>query len=106
MGKEASQGEALMAQAAKKAAGGGGFASMFGSSATTRAEEAGELYIQASNAFRAEQRYKDSGDAAVRAAECALKANEPHDASNHFWTASKAYKRTHPERPSVLDRLA
>lgn len=58
------------------------------------------MYIQASNAFRAEQRYKDSGDAAVRAAECALKANEPHDASNHFWTASKAYKRTHPERRS------
>ena len=93
-----SQGDTYMAQANKKASSGGGW---FGGSASAKAEEAMELYLSASNAYRAEQRYKESGDAATRAAECALKANEPHDAANHFWTASKAYKRTHPERSSM-----
>ena len=41
---------------------------------------------------------QESGDAFCKAAEMALKGEEKDDAANDFWTASKSYKKTNPER--------
>lgn len=49
-----------------------------------------------------EKLWKDSGDCFCKAAEMALKGDEKDDAANDFWTASKSYKKTNPERTSSL----
>lgn len=93
-----STGEALRAKADKKASGGGGGWSLFGGGSSARWEEAHDLYTQAGNAYRLEKRWKESGDAFVKAAEMALKNQEVDDAANDYWTASKSYKKSHPHR--------
>ena len=91
-----SQAQSLLASADKKANSSSGFFS-FGSS-STKYEEAHDLYKGAANAFKLEGRFKESGDAFCKAAEMSLKQNEKDDAANDFWDASKAYKKSHPER--------
>ncbi|KAK4698130.1 alpha-soluble NSF attachment protein, partial [Phenoliferia sp. Uapishka_3] len=91
-----SSGEALRGKADKKAASSGGFGSFF-SSASSKFEEAHDLYVSAGNAFKMEKKWKESGDCFCKAAEMALKGEEKDDAANDYWTASKSYKKTHPE---------
>jgi hypothetical protein len=89
--------QSLLAQAAKKEASGSssGFSSF-------KLEEARELYNSAANAFKLEKSFKESGDAFVKAGDVAVKAGEKDDAALDYWNASKAYKKTHPERAAAL----
>lgn len=70
----------------------------FFSGSSSKFEEAHELYVSAGNAFKMEKKWKESGDCFCKAAEMALKGDEKDDAANDYWTASKSYKKTHPER--------
>jgi len=83
----------LLAKADKKAASSTGWFS----SATTKFEEAGDLYQQAANVFKLLKMFKESGDAFAREAECREKCNETSEAANSWWNASKAYKRGYPD---------
>jgi alpha-soluble NSF attachment protein len=47
-----------------------------------------------------DNQHKEAGDSFCKAAEMALKNDEKDDAANDFWTASKSYKKSHPERES------
>ncbi|KAF9453861.1 vesicular-fusion protein SEC17 [Macrolepiota fuliginosa MF-IS2] len=67
------------------------------SSASTKFEEAGDLYQQAANSFKLEKLFKEAGDAFAREAECREKCSESNEAANAWWNAAKAYKRSHPE---------
>ncbi|KAI0788476.1 TPR-like protein [Abortiporus biennis] len=67
------------------------------SSASTKFEEAGDLYQQAANAFKIDKQFKEAGDAHAREAECREKSNEPNEAAQAWWNAAKAYKRTNPD---------
>ncbi|KXN90071.1 Vesicular-fusion protein SEC17 [Leucoagaricus sp. SymC.cos] len=67
------------------------------SSASTKFEEAGDLYQQAANNFKLEKLFKEAGDAFSREAECREKCNETNEAANAWWNAAKAYKKSHPE---------
>ncbi|WAQ88881.1 hypothetical protein PtA15_10A302 [Puccinia triticina] len=69
----------------------------FGGSSTSKIEEARELYISAANQFKVEKKWKDSGDAFCKAAECSLKLGEKDDAGNDFWSAAKSYNKSTPE---------
>jgi len=60
------------------------------------------LYQSAGNSYKIDKRFKDAGDCFVRAAEMALKMEEKDDAANDFWTASKAYKLSNPERKHLF----
>lgn len=48
-----------------------------------------------------DNQHKEAGDSFCKAAEMALKNDEKDDAANDFWTASKSYKKSHPERELV-----
>ncbi|TFY72851.1 hypothetical protein EVG20_g137 [Dentipellis fragilis] len=85
--------QTLLEKADKKAAASGGWFS----SATTRFEEAGDLYQQAANSFKLEKLFKEAGDAFAREAECREKCKENNDAANAWWNAAKAYKRGFPD---------
>lgn len=89
--------EELLKTAEKRAASTGGFFS-FGSSSSTRLEEAAELYKAAANKFRAANRFDEAGHAFMKAAETEVKAGEVDYAANTFFEASKSFKMTRPER--------
>jgi alpha-soluble NSF attachment protein len=74
----------------------------FGGGSTSKIEEARELYISAANQFKVEKKWKDSGDAFCKAAECSLKLGEKDDAGNDFWSAAKSYNKSNPERTPLL----
>lgn len=86
--------QALLDKANKKANSSTGWFS----SASTKFEEAGDLYQQAANSFKLEKLFKEAGDAFAREAECREKCNETNEAANAWWNAAKAYKKTHPDR--------
>ncbi|KAF8898792.1 vesicular-fusion protein SEC17 [Infundibulicybe gibba] len=67
------------------------------SSATTKFEEAGDLYQQAANSFKLEKLFKEAGDSFAREAECREKCKEQNEAANAWWNAAKAYKRGFPD---------
>ena len=67
------------------------------SSASTKYEEAGDLYQQAANAFKIDKQFKEAGDAHAREAECREKCQEGNEAANAWWNAAKAYKTS--QRP-------
>lgn len=68
------------------------------SSASTKFEEAGDLYQQAANSYKLEKLFKEAGDAFAREAECREQCKEPNEAANAWWNAAKAYKQGYPER--------
>jgi alpha-soluble NSF attachment protein len=67
------------------------------SSASTKYEEAGDLYQQAANAFKLEKQFREAGDAFAREAECREKCSETTEAANSWWNAAKAYKQGYPD---------
>ncbi|KAJ7293536.1 soluble NSF attachment protein [Mycena rebaudengoi] len=85
--------QALLDKADKKA----GSSSGWFSSATSKYEEAGDLYQQAANSFKIEKAFKEAGDAFAREAECRENCKEQNDAANAWWNAAKAYKRGFPD---------
>jgi len=85
--------QTLLEKADKKANSSGGWFA----SATTKYEEAGDLYQQAANAFKIEKLFKEAGDAHAREAECREKCKETNEAANAWWNASKAYKKGYPD---------
>ncbi|KAF4622975.1 hypothetical protein D9613_001766 [Agrocybe pediades] len=66
-------------------------------SASTKFEEAGDLYQQAANSFKIEKLFKEAGDAFAREAECRELCKEENEAANAWWNAAKAYKRGFPD---------
>jgi alpha-soluble NSF attachment protein len=86
--------QALLDKADKKAASSSGWFS----SATSKFEEAGDLYQQAANSFKIEKNFKEAGDAFAREAECRENCKEMNEAANAWWNAAKAYKRGFPQR--------
>ncbi|KAI0361531.1 TPR-like protein [Trametes cingulata] len=87
-----SQAQTLLEKADKKANSSTGWFS----SASTKFEEAGDLYQQAANEFKIEKLFKEAGDAHAREAECREKCQEGNEAANAWWNAAKAYKRVDP----------
>ncbi|KAJ7492663.1 vesicular-fusion protein SEC17 [Mycena latifolia] len=85
--------QALLDKADKKASSSSGWFS----SATSKFEEAGDLYQQAANAFKIEKAFKEAGDAFAREAECRENCKEQNEAANAWWNAAKAYKRGFPQ---------
>jgi alpha-soluble NSF attachment protein len=92
----------LLEKANKKAASSAGWFS----SASTKYEEAGDLFQQAANVFKLLKMFKEAGDAFSREAECREKCSETSEASNAWWNASKAYKRGFPDRECALLRCS
>ncbi|KAF8645601.1 hypothetical protein AX16_007683 [Volvariella volvacea WC 439] len=66
------------------------------SSATSKFEEAGDLYHQAADAFKLEKQFREAGDAFSREAECHEKCQDRNEAADAWWNAAKAYKKGHP----------
>lgn len=91
-----SQAQSLLEKADKKANSSTGWFS----SASTKFEEAGDLYQQAANQFKIDKLFKEAGDAHAREAECREKCQEANEAANAWWNAAKAYKRVEPGRKS------
>ncbi|KAE8214927.1 hypothetical protein CF327_g1766 [Tilletia walkeri] len=89
----ASTPEELLSIAEKKAAATSGWFS----SASTKLEEAVELFKAAGNKFRLANRFQEAGDAIMRAAETEYKLGEQDFAANTFYEASKNYKLVRPE---------
>ena len=89
-----SQAQTLLEKADKKANSSTGWFS----SASTKFEEAGDLYQQAANQFKIDKQFKEAGDAHAREAECREKCQESNEAANAWWNAAKAYKRVDPGR--------
>ncbi|KAJ7103573.1 vesicular-fusion protein SEC17 [Mycena belliarum] len=85
--------QALLDKADKKATSSSGWFS----SATSKFEEAGDLYQQAANAFKIEKAFKEAGDAFAREAECRENGKEQNEAANAWWNAAKAYKQGYPQ---------
>jgi alpha-soluble NSF attachment protein len=85
--------QATLEKADKKANSSTGW---FGS-ASTKFEEAGDLYQQAANAFKLEKQFRQAGDAFAREAECREQSKELNEAANAWWNAAKAYKQGHPD---------
>jgi alpha-soluble NSF attachment protein len=83
----------LLEKADKKANSSGGWFA----SATSKHEEAGDLYQQAANAFKIDKLFREAGDAHAREAECREKCQEINEAANAWWNAAKAYKRGNPD---------
>ncbi|KAF9237319.1 soluble NSF attachment protein [Melanogaster broomeanus] len=67
------------------------------SSSSAKYEEAGDLYMNAANAFKLDKQFRDAGDAFAREAECREKCKEANEAANAWWNASKSYKRGYPD---------
>ncbi|KAF9015118.1 vesicular-fusion protein SEC17 [Cyathus striatus] len=67
------------------------------SSASTKYEEAGDLYQQAANSFKLEKMFREAGDAFSKEAECRENCKEANEAANAWWNAAKAYKRGFPD---------
>ncbi|KAJ3790947.1 vesicular-fusion protein SEC17 [Lentinula aff. detonsa] len=84
--------QVLLEKADKKANSSSGWFS----SATTRYEEAGDLFQQAANSFKLEKLFKEAGDCFAREAECRENCKETNEAANAWWNAAKAYKRGFP----------
>lgn len=92
-----SEGQILLQKAEKKAAASTGWFS----SASSKFEEAGDLFQQAANAFKLERTFTEAGDAFSKEAECREKCGENNDAANAWWNAAKAYKQAdRPDRMS------
>ena len=90
-----------MAKAEKKAASSTGWFS----SASSKFEEAGDLFQQAANEFKLEKNFTEAGDAHAKEAECREKCGENNDAANAWWNAAKAYKQAdQPDRGSIRVR--
>lgn len=95
MGK--SQGFSLYQKAEKKANQSGGLFSWGPSATRERKQDAADMFRDAANKFKVDQCFKEAGDSFLRAAECAIKADERNEANQHFWEAAKAYKQTNPD---------
>jgi alpha-soluble NSF attachment protein len=67
------------------------------SSASTKYEEAGDLFQQAANSFKLEKLFREAGDAFSKEAECRENCKEANEAANAWWNAAKAYKRGFPD---------
>ncbi len=89
--------QTLLEKADKKASASTGWFS----SASTKFEEAGDLYQQAANAFKLDKLFREAGDAFSKEAECREKCKEMNDAANAWWNAAKAYKRGYPDRALI-----
>ncbi|KAL7424481.1 vesicular-fusion protein S17 [Cryptotrichosporon argae] len=88
-----SRGDELLAKAEKKASSSTGWFS----SSSSKWDEAGDLFQQAGNAYKIDQRWTDSGRAFEREAACRIQAKENNDAMNAYHNAAKSFKKSNPE---------
>ena len=95
--------EQLLASAEKKASSTGGW---FSNSSSKR-EQAVELFKEAANKLRVENRMGEAGQALVRAADVELQTGERDFAANTFYEASKCFRMARPDQAVMaLDRCA
>lgn len=85
--------EELLKNAEKKASATSGWFS----SASSKQEEAIELFKAAANKFRIANRFEDAGSAYMRAAETELKTGEVDYAANTYFEANKCFRLSRPE---------
>jgi len=83
----------LIAKAEKKASSSGGWFS----SSSSKYEEAADLYQQAANAYKVDKKWRESGMAFEKEADCRIKSGEPNDAINAYHNAAKSFKKSDPE---------
>ncbi|PKI84900.1 vesicular-fusion protein S17 [Malassezia vespertilionis] len=95
--------DALLQSAEKKASKNGGWFS----STQSIHEEAVELFKEAANKFRVENRMSEAGQALVRAADMEVMLNEKDFAANTYYEASKCFRMNRPDQALMaLDRCA
>lgn len=85
--------EELLKNAEKKASATSGWFS----SATSKQEEAVELFKAAANKFRIANRFEEAGNAFMRAAETEIKTGEKDYAANTYFEANKCFRMSRPE---------
>ncbi|KAK9465806.1 soluble NSF attachment protein [Lipomyces arxii] len=90
---------ALLSKADKKASSTGPFG-LFASS--SRYEEAGEIYIEAANAFRLQKDLTSAGQAFEKAAQMQLMSEAKDEAANTYIDAYKAFRKVDPEESARL----
>jgi hypothetical protein len=81
-----SQAQTLLEKADEKATSSTGWSGP----ASTKWEEAGDLFQQAANQFKINRQFREAGDAFAREAECREKGKELIDAANSWWNAAMA----------------
>lgn len=86
--------EDLLKRAEKKATSSGGWFS----SKNSGKEEAVELYKEAANKLRVENRMEESGQVLVKAAELEIQIGEKDFAANTYYEASKCFRMSRPDR--------
>lgn len=84
----------LLKRAEKKATSSGGWFT----SKQSQKEEAVELFKDAANKLRADNRLDESGAALVRAAELEIAIGEKDFAANTYYEASKCFRMSRPDR--------
>ncbi|EDO18390.1 hypothetical protein Kpol_1013p65 [Vanderwaltozyma polyspora DSM 70294] len=82
----------LIERADKKGVPSSGLMKIFGSSDSSKFEEAADLCVQAANLYRLRKELSKAGDALVKAADYQIKAGNDDEAGNTFIEASKCYK--------------
>lgn len=85
--------EDILKNAEKKASASSGWFS----SASSKQEEAIELFKAAANKFRIQNRFEEAGNAYMRAAETEVKTGEKDYAANTFFEANKCFRMSRPE---------
>ena len=65
-------------------------------SATSKYEDAIDLFGKAANFFKMAKRWQSAGEAFVKCAECEMKLKSHHEAAAHFVEAAKMYSRVDP----------
>ena len=85
----------LVSEAEKKEKSSQGFfGSLFGASSKT--EDACELYVRAGNAFKMCKKWADAGHCFCKAAEIQIKLQSKHQAASEFVNAATCYKKGDP----------
>ncbi|KAK7206830.1 putative vesicular-fusion protein sec17 [Myxozyma melibiosi] len=94
-----SDAQALLQKAEKKASSSGFFGML---SSSTRYEEAGDLYVEAANAFRLQKDMVGAGKAFEKAAEMQLKSESKDEAANTYVEGYKAFRKVDPSEAARL----
>lgn len=89
--------EELLKRAEKKASSTGGWFT----SKQSKLEEAVELFKEAANKLRAENRMEDAGRVLVKTAELEIETNERDFAANTYFEASKCYRMVRPDQAVI-----
>lgn len=94
--KEEAEAFRLLQEAEKKMRGGKGVLGFF-ASASSRTDEAVDLYQRAANLFKMAKKWGSAGNAFVEAGDLQMTAENKHSAASSFVDASNCFKKVDPE---------